>query len=716
MLHIQNTYSRVGRALSTVIVLGLLCAVVATANAQSTMPFREDFEGRGDGTVVNWDGWEPSDNSVVVQQSVYYDLGAQSGDDEAAYIPSESALTNDFGGVGVARVWTEMYVQPTLESAYSTNTPDVDASSTAFFYFNSNGNAKVWDGDHWEVLTTTAAGDAASQYTGGWLRVTVYQNYNTDTWSLFTNDTDDSTHMPVLLAENLDFNVAAGHYHHFALRNGTYLDMAYVDTYFPTNGSTDAHSGFDVDGDGDGSGDIWELHYYTSAGTYGAGSDTDGDGLRNEEEYDRGTDPTDAGSVSWIVPYYQTFETGANGPIAGTWKGVGITGTALIQSTDTVEGSRALCVSTGSVSYSVTTADANNDTNVWIQTFAKPAPYYDSGGTPAVDPDTAAAFFVQRGTGKLRMYSGSAWVYSDHVTTVPTNAWLGFSVHLDYVADKWSLYVGTNGLHGESMVRVTTNLLDFNSACTQVCFTAASIETELPTYLDAIAVSGGYDPVSALHTNVLVQERIANDTKITSLPPYEYMGEDREMDGALGDHFARGRKLKRALNQPDADRAKLLVSGTWRTFHLTPLAGWSGSGLDTYRATNSVAFDREPGTDFAVFYPFTNLVDDSYYDTTLDGTAEPSDGWSQASWPPTFLVRGLNPVGAGDTALPIDSFPEIWLVRDGQLLRFYYSTIRTAWMNASVRPPAESTITLRPGEGFWYRRRAAGSTLWQPRR
>lgn len=707
MLHILNTDSRVGRILSAVLTLGLMCAVVGTANAQSTMPYREDFEGRANGAVVNWDGWQPSDSSVVVQQSVVYDQGAQAGDVNAAYIPSESALTNNFGGVGVARVWTEMYVQPTLESAYSTSAPSVDASSTAFFYFNSNGYAKVWDGDHWEVLMTTDSGAAASSYTGGWVRVTVYQNYNSDTWALFTNK--------VLLAENISFNNAAGHYYHFALRNGTYLDMAYVDTYFPTNASNDAHSGFDVDADGDGSGDVWEMHYFTTADAYGAGQDYDGDGLRNEEEYDRFTDPTLASSVSWIVPYFQTFESGNNGPISGTWKGVGVSGDVQIQSSVALQGSKALCVSTGSVSFSVTTMDTANDTNVWVQIYAKPAPYYDSGVAPTVDADTAAAFYIQRGTGKIRMYSGASWIDSDHIATVDTNSWLGLAVHLDYVNDKWSLYVATNGFYGDNMVRVTTNLLDFNAGCTQVCFTAASVETELPTYIDAMAVSGGYDPVSALHTNLAVQERIANDSQITSLPPYEYEGEARELDGILGDHLERGRKLTRDADQPEADRVKIFSGGIWRVFHLTELSGWTGTGIDTYRATNSVAFDREPGTDFAVFYPYTNDVSESYYEVWFDGTAELSGGWNQASWPGTYPDRGFNDPDL-DTALPFPDYPEIWLFRNGHFIRLYYSLSRTAWMDASVRPPSEATISLLPGEGFWYRRRAATPILWQPKR
>lgn len=697
----SNACSPLCRFLSAVFLTITICAGVIPAEAQSTMPFIDDFEEQADGAVVDWDGWEQGGSEIKLQQAVTYTMT------NAVHIPEGEALTNNFGGGSVARVWTEMYVQPTLESSSATSSPAVPPYATAFFYFNSNGYAKVWDGDHWDVLTTTAAGSSATPYTPGtWMRLTVYKNYNTDTWAIFTNT--------VLLAENLDFNAPESGLHHFSVGGGAYLDNVHVNTYFPSN-AAGPHASFDVDTDGDGSGDIWELHYFTSASTYGAGEDVDGDGLRNEEEWQVSGgpgDPTSAGSAIWTVPYYQTLETGSHGvSLAGTWKGLSLTGTCAIRTNEFIQGEKALQVSTGAVTYEVTSPNPD-DTNIWVQAYLKGSTYDDSVSPPTVDDETPAAFYVQQGTGRIRMYSGNGWVYSDHVYSVPTNEWLGFALHLDYVTEKWTLHVATNVLsYGNPMVCATTNILDLNINHTNGSFTGIGFETEGVTYFDAIAVSPGFDPVSSLYTNLVTQERIANESVLTALPPYEYTGEDRELDsGLLGDHLARG--LKPGPSESQADRAKILVDLP-RTFWLSESSGnWQGAGIDTYRATNSITIDREPGTDFLVFYPYASKVAESYYDTTLYGTDHASAGWNVVAWPADYPARALNGV-TPDTGLPTSNYPEVWLYRDYHYIRLYYRP-GVGWMDSSQRPPVEGTLQLMPGEVFFYRRRVTGEILWAP--
>ena len=491
MLYLRNTHGRGGRALFGIATLGLLCAAAVAANAQSTMLDTEDFESAANGDPVDWGGWSQSGNSVIVTNGYSYH-GAQS-----AMIPTGVALTNNFTATNVVRVWTEMYARPTLESGYS-GEPVVDASATAFFYFSSNGYVKAWDGDHFEELTNLVGGASASPYTNPseWLRMTVFQNYDTGKWSLFTNN--------VLLGEGIDFNISATKYYNFAVRNRTDIDETYVHTWFPTN-TFEPHQDFDFDEDNDGSGDIWEVHWFANHASYGAGQDPDNDGLRNEEEFVRGTDPTSALSASWLVPYYQAFNDGSvTGLVSGLWRGMTVSGIAAI-GTNAVEGTHALCLTNGTVSFSATTP-SSDDTNVWVQVYSKPAPYDDGGGAspPSVDANTTAAFYIQSGTGKIRVRNGGVWQDADNITTVDTTEWCGYAVHLDYDSDTWALFVSTNDAHGDTMVRATKNVLAFNNGHSATYFTTASVESDEETYVDAMAVSEAYDQVETVHSNVVV--------------------------------------------------------------------------------------------------------------------------------------------------------------------------------------------------------------------
>ena len=297
MLHYRCTRTVVVTILTALSLIFLLS--LEAISAPQTLPFNASFEDGGDsypsyviGALSGQHGWESSDNSVVVQSATKY-LGTR-----AVEVPEGSGTTNTFSGAP-KKAWNDLYARITHRDPTLTSDPSVDPDATAFFFFNSNGYPRVYYSSLADFVTlkNDEGGAPITPFPDdSFIRVTVFKNYNSQKWALFLDDQ--------LIDEQIPFANFQGSFSSAAIRNKAYIDSFWVGDYFPTSGDLNGPLASSAeDSDGDGSGDVWEIHYFDSANIYGSGQDPDNDGKLNEEEFAQDTDPTLASSVIWDVPY-----------------------------------------------------------------------------------------------------------------------------------------------------------------------------------------------------------------------------------------------------------------------------------------------------------------------------------------------------------------------------------------------------------------------------
>jgi len=699
---------------------------------RASLPWSNDFESyTHDDPVTSAGGggadWTGSSGVKIQSNAVHACTG-----NKYVYVPAEEGATNTFASDNPTRVWIDLKVKPSRQSQYATGMPDYDTDAAAFFFFNSNGYAVVRTASGWSTNSTVVGGSTVVTCTvnqASYNRVTVFQNYTSKKWALYVDD--------YMVGERLSFiNSSLSSFDRFALRNGTYLDNVWVNDYIstddnnPLNGEMDGNgAGTQADRDDDGSHDVWEVHHWDTASLYRSRSDPDGDGKFNEEEWINGTNPRLAGSSSWGIPYFQMFEIAtASLNITNAWRGLTPTisggGSVRILEATQLQGERIMALNTASVEFASAYADTEMDgTNVWVQMYSKPSPYYTGGSVfPNVDSTTVASFIVQRGTGLLYMYSNNTWVAANGaVTTVPTNKWLGFAVHLDYKEREWDLYVSTNAsgdaTYGDIMQRANIAPLAMNVTAGSVTqFTGFAVDTELPTYLDALAVSPGYEECLATDTNLIVQERIADRLRYVTLPPKNYDAQTNapprtdKLEGLLGDDLSRG-LAAHATDHTRAGRVYLYdASFASHRAHHTGGGNWSGPGTsESVDNGDAVMISREPGADFSVFYPFSTNDNSVLALQTIRGPGDTGQHWTLLSY--RKLIPSEMAGGDGtDWDLPVtpSNFDQIWLYRNGRYINLYYSQFHGGWR----RGASLANETLYPGEVFWYFRRTGNSTSY----
>jgi len=698
------------RILVTAVILALTGTVSVGATTNTTLPFTDDFEGYTvSDTLDDTNGWEAQAYTPVVTDDVSYaaDLGTKS-----VFIPSGEYLKNQWDGLAGAgeKVWTDFFIQ--MWRWEGASEPSVETDASVMFYFNSNGVPVVHNGDGiggglWATYDTNAAGTSISFDSNTWIRVTVGQDYDSKNWMLMLNSN--------LIDDGIGFISNNGGYTSFSIRHARLDDIVIKGNTVGAEGMQGENSGANAalpcDTDGNGIEDTWEWTYddQDDATGMGAGDDDDtpqGDGRSNQEEYDDGTDPTDATDYAWNLPYYETFDNASPGAVSPTYGWHGLkpsAGSGMIIESAVIQGSQAFSV-TGVVTLTINEA---NTTNVWCQVYVKPAMCRD---IPDGLTNESAGFFVSTSQ-QVYAYHETNWIVGTGVANVPSNEWLGFAMHLDYVGSNWDLFVST-GAYGAVMQKVNTTAMKFNEDGTYGSLQAIVVDSELEGHVDAVALTKGHTAVNvAGQTNLRIVVRLEGEEVDIGMPPYDYADTEDTLDAT----DAIAKDLAMAINTGDVLRA--MYNG-WNQYALEPDGVW-------YKITGEAAGDihlnvgmglqlvRAAGRDALAFYPYelpaspapggggvTNVI----FGRTTAGYY----GWTLLSWPSSFSEGAV----ADDMSLPEQTGDRIYVYDYDNYMHIKLEYDGANWRN--VMSGLVSTRVFSPGEVFWYRRGGTDDSPWAP--
>ena len=420
----------------------------------------------------------------------------------------------------------------------------------------------------------------------------------------------------------------------------------------------------------------------------GGSDDYDSDGRSSVSEYYRSTDPTDPNSFDLTLSFRDGFESASIGSASGAWRGMTNAGGVTVQTSEVVEGSKALCLTTGSVNVAV---DDSTATNVWVQIYSKPQPF---AGDPSDLNSGEVAGFLVATNGALLAYDNTGWVTCDVVSAVATGQWMGFAVHLDYNAGKYDLYVSTNATFGEHMRRAhSTNLTFKSGGGSKLARFSITNRSEDVGYVDVIAASHAYTNTGCNSlTNLAAADRFAGQTTAASMPPYTYVTGDDLLSGKVGTDLSR--------ELLDGDKIQIYSNG-WNVYLLN--SGWQheqGAAIADLTITEAMGMQikRGAGVDAVAFYPYSNTVALAANVYITGATNGVTAGWNQLA-SPFSSTRYASDTPGYDFDAPYT----------GDSL--YIGGTRLYWNGSKWKENAsDATTAMLPGDSFWYYRKGTG--MW----
>jgi|GEM_PF-1561034 len=246
----------------------------ALSNACARFPFVELFETNTVrlGDIHGQNGWVASVTNTAFVQSDRVYAGQQALMIDA---PSSNATVYQVFAADAARiVWTDLRMIAELGCPGATNTTDAACG----FFLDDSGRLVVLDGlqpagRKWVTLTNHPPVSA-----GEWVRISICLDFAGQRWLIGLNGDK--------VAENLGFGIPCDQLHMLSWQGKRgVMDNLTISTNMPP----------DLSLDGDDLPDVWELQWFGNLDET-ADDDPDHDGLTNQEERQRGTDPTRADS------------------------------------------------------------------------------------------------------------------------------------------------------------------------------------------------------------------------------------------------------------------------------------------------------------------------------------------------------------------------------------------------------------------------------------
>jgi len=357
-------------------------------------------------------------------------------------------------------------------------------------------------------------------------------------------------------------------------------------------------------------------------------------------------------------------------------------------------------------------ADNAPYSNVWYHSYARVNAHTND---PTIGSE-AAAFFLNS-SGELKAYSNNAWIVV--ASGVPTNDWLGFSVHLDYVNETWDLYRTPNGYtFGDNLVKQNTTPMAFNTAYAHSGeLTEVAISGE--TYLDAVVLVEGSTPVLAASESSTYVGSSSDGIELRLDETYtgvllSYFGGAGTLSGPFGD--ALGSLLLAG------DQVNIFIptatNASWQVFtYGGPGQPWGHEGDvahsdPTITPTTGIYIKLDPnavGTRAPAFVADFDSITTAGGTATIHGTNSNARGWNVVALPfsagSKSIVNGnASQLGLQDIAAEGD---RIYLRKNGQW-QPYMRFSGGLWVRG--RTPVNESFPA--GSGFWYRRNANDSVVW----
>jgi hypothetical protein len=168
-------------------------------------------------------------------------------------------------------------------------------------------------------------------------------------------------------------------------------------------------------------------------------------------------------AVAQDVPFVESFDSLDSGALhnQNDWS-ARHQNDAQVESSTVYAGGNAATLGTNTVVWHDFTNSAA--TNVWVDFYARSS-YPTNSSEPSIDGSVAAAFYIDK-DGKIRAISNNTWVTLGY--TVSSNEWHRFTVNLDYVNEKWSIFAADDTPNKLSTI-VATNLA-FSASSTNEYF------------------------------------------------------------------------------------------------------------------------------------------------------------------------------------------------------------------------------------------------------
>lgn len=188
-------------------------------------------------------------------------------------------------------------------------------------------------------------------------------------------------------------------------------------------------------------------------------------------------------SSATALPFTEVFDALGTGPLNGANGWQASASSVAVQSATAISG-KAAAVANG---YAFRGFSATGATNVWMDWYARPVPRTAVPVAIRDIPLKSAAAFYLNGAGQVVALSNGTWVTYATVT-LATNDWSRFSVNLDYVNARWSLYAG--GSTADALLTsVFRNAAFFSNVASPALSLRLAGDGAAAGYVDAIGVA-----------------------------------------------------------------------------------------------------------------------------------------------------------------------------------------------------------------------------------